>query len=137
MTDQPTSGSRWEPTPPDRAAHPAPGAPAPAPAPVPAPAPRPAAADTEPSGTGLPLAPDTWAGQYPETSSYEGRRPGRRAWVAGVSAVLFLGGSAGGYAAAHRSTGDAPTPGVGTQDGDGFGPRSADPGFTAEGGNAG
>jgi hypothetical protein len=108
------------------------------------------------------MAPDPWAGQYPETSSHEVRRPGRRAWVAGVSAVLFLGGSAGGYAAGHRSAGDAPAPGVGTQDGqrpglgapdgDGFGRGSDDPsegspgaaqgdaqgtGFTAEGGNAG
>ncbi|MDX6300812.1 MAG: hypothetical protein QOF53_2026 [Nocardioidaceae bacterium] len=124
MTDQPTSGSRWEPTPPDRAAHPAAGASAPAPAPEPGS--RPAAAETAPCGTGLPLAPDPWVGQYPETS--------------------------------HRSSGDAPTRGVATQDGqrpgvgapdregDGSGPRSGDQGppedahdtsFTAEGGNAG
>ena len=155
MTDQPSSGSRWEPTAPDRAAHRASAAPASGPGPAPA--------QQSPSGTGLPSAPDPRSRGYPEAAwhqgpSHEVRRPGRRAWLAGLAAALLLGGSAGGYTVGHRSA-DVPTPGVGFPDGtrpgngapgrDGLGSRSDDSGeglargdahdtgFGAEGGNAG
>jgi hypothetical protein len=135
VTDQPTSGSRWEPPAPDHATHRAPGAPTPRPGPGPA--------QPSPAGTGLPSATNPWGHGYPEAAwhqatSREIGRPGRRAWVAGVAAALFLGGSAGGYAAGHRSADDVLTPGVGSPDSarTGNGAPNRD-GFGVGGGNAG
>jgi hypothetical protein len=109
VTDQPTSGSRWEPTPPDRGA-------------------RPATTPSSPSGTDRPWAADPWTAVHPVAApSRDVRRPGRRAWFAGVAAVLFLGGSAGGYAVGHQSADDVPAPGVGSQDGQRPGLGAQDP----------
>jgi hypothetical protein len=128
VTDQPTSGSRWEPTPPDRAARPAAGPAGAVGHADHAGGPRPAATPSSPSGADRPWAPDPWTAVHPEVRSSDVRRPGRRAWFAGVAAVLFLGGSAGGYAVGHQSADDVPAPGVGSQDAQrpGFGGQDPD-----------
>src|SRR3954454_2035010 len=108
VTDQPTSGNRWEPTSPGMRSHDAPGAYA---------------------------APDP----DPRTAQPPPARAGRRAGFAGVAALLFLGGSAGGFALDHQAPDDVRAPvihdasrpgsGVTDPDGrdDGFGPGSGDP----------
>jgi hypothetical protein len=107
VTDQPTSGNRWEPTSPGIRSHDAPGAYA-------VPHPDPGTAQPPPAG------------------------PARRVRFAGVAALLFLGGSAGGFALGHQAPDDvaspgvhdAPRPGFGVPDpdgtDDGLGPGSGD-----------
>lgn len=141
MNDQPTSGSRWEPSPPDHEAQTAAGASGSAAAPGPEPALGSQRAPVPPvfSGAELPSAPGPWADGFPSpATSRDVRRRGRRAWSAGLAALLLLGGSVGGYAIGHRwgddvppggASHDAPRPGFGQQApaGDGLGSRSDEP----------
>lgn len=113
MTEDSASGNRWEPVPANRPTDPGPteGAQPPADADAQtAPIPQPAE-DTQVLGS--PAAP---------TGRSSLRRKGL---LAGVAAALFLGGSAGGYALGHSTTGD-PTAPTGS---DPFGHHSGPSGF--------